>query len=91
MDLDSKHPTELVVVLLDKITKIGILRSNISSERNLLLLYGPKGGLEVDIVSRWWLGRRARSCLTRLKGSRMGCELNNLGVTRYPIRVSSRK
>ena len=49
--MGSKHPTELVVVLLDKVTKSGILRSNIRSKGYFLLLDGPKDGLEVGIVS----------------------------------------
>ena len=76
------------MALLHKITKSGVLRSNISSKGQLLLLNGPKGGLEVNIVSRWWLEGKARSCLTRMRGSRVACRLNNLAITRYPIKVS---
>ena len=65
LGLSSKHPTELVIALLDKVTKSGILRSNISAKGYLLLLDEPKGGLEVDLVSGGWLGRRTRSSMTR--------------------------
>ena len=40
------------MALLDKVTKSYVLRSNIGSKGYLLLLDGPKGGLEVSIVSR---------------------------------------
>ena len=50
LGLDSKYPTELIMPLLNKITKSGILRSNIGAKGYLLLLGGPKGGLEVSIV-----------------------------------------
>ena len=85
LSLGSKHPTELVVALVNKVTKSGILRSNISLKEYLLLLHGPKGGLQVGIVSRVWLGGRARSGLTRMRAWRIGCGLSNLGITRYPI------
>jgi len=52
LSLGSKHPSELVMKLLDKVTKSGILRSNIGSKGYLLLLDGPKGGLEVGILNR---------------------------------------
>ena len=45
LGLGSKHHMELIVVLLDKIAKSGVLRSNISSKGHLLPLNGPKGGL----------------------------------------------
>ena len=48
----SKHPTELIVALLDKVMKSSVLRSNISSKRYLLLLDRPNGGLEVSIGIR---------------------------------------
>jgi len=51
LGLDSKHPTELFMPFLDKVTKGGILRGNIGSKGHLLLLNGPKGGLEVYTVS----------------------------------------
>jgi len=68
LSLGSKHPKELVMALLDKVMKSGILRSNICSKGYLLLLDGPKGGLEVGMVSRGWLGGRIRSGLTRIRG-----------------------
>jgi len=49
--MGSKHPTELVVPLLNKVTKNGILKGNIGLKGHLLLLNGPKGGLEIGIVS----------------------------------------
>ena len=49
--MGSKHPTELIMVLLDKVTKSSIPRSNIGLKRYLLLLDRPKDGLEVGIVS----------------------------------------
>ena len=51
LSLGSKQPTELLVALLDKVMKSGVLRGNVGSKENLLLLDGPKGGLEVSIVS----------------------------------------
>ena len=51
LSMSSKHPTELVAALLDKVTKSSVLRRNICSKGYLLLLDGPKGGLEVGIVS----------------------------------------
>jgi len=74
------------MALLDKVMKSGILRSNICSNGHLLLLDRPKGGLEVSIVSGGWLGGRTRSSLTSKRGWRR-CGLNNLGITRYPIKV----
>ena len=68
LGLGSKHPTELTVSLLDKIMKSSILRCNVGSKGHLLLLNGPKGGLEVSIVSRGWLGGRTRFGLTRRRG-----------------------
>ena len=58
------------MALLDKVTKGGVLRSNIGSKGYLLLLDGPKGGSDVDIVSGGWLGRRTTSGL----GSKWGEE-----------------
>ena len=43
---------KLIVALLDKVPKNGILRSNKCSKGNLLLLNGPKGVLDIKIV-RW--------------------------------------
>ena len=54
----------------------------------MLLLNRPKDSLEFSIVSRWWLGVRIRSSLTGLRESRVSYGLNNLGITRYPIKVS---
>ena len=88
MCLYSKHPTELIVALLDKATKSGVLRSNISLKGHLLFLNGPKGGLQVSIVSRRWLGGRVRSSLSRVREWRMWCRLNSLDIARYPIKVS---
>ena len=51
LSLGSKHPTELVVALLGKVTESGVLRGNIGSKGSLFLMDGPKGGLEVDIMS----------------------------------------
>ena len=68
LGLASKHPTELVMALLGKVMKRGILRSNINSEGHVLILNGPKGCLSVSIVSRWWLRGRARSGLTGMRG-----------------------
>ena len=51
------------MVLLDKVMKSGVLRSNIGSNGYLLLLDGLKGGLEVGIVSGGWLGGRTWSDL----------------------------
>ena len=39
------------MALLDNVTKSNILRSNIGAKGYLLLLDGPKGRLEVSIVS----------------------------------------
>ena len=74
-------------MLLDKVTKSGVLKSNICSKGDLLFLNGPKGGLEVSIVSLGWSRERTRSGLTRIKGWK-GCRLNNLGISWYPIKVS---
>ena len=49
--LGSKQPTKLIVARLGKVPKSGALRSNKLSEGNLLLLNGPKGIVEVRIVS----------------------------------------
>ena len=50
--LGNKHPTKLIMALLNKILKSGVLRSNKCSKGDLLLLNGPKGVLEVGIVRR---------------------------------------
>jgi len=60
IELDRKNLTELVMALFNKVTKSGALRSNISSKGGLLFLNGPKGGLQVGIVSRGWLRGKAR-------------------------------
>jgi len=77
--LGGKHPTKLIVALLDKVPKSGVLRSNKSSEGKLLLLDASKGVLETGVV---------RSGRTRMRGWMMRCGLINLGITRYPIKVS---
>ena len=64
MSLGSKHPTKFIVALMDKVRKSDVLRSNIGSKGCLLLLDGPKGGLEVSIVSRESFGGRTKSSLT---------------------------
>ena len=51
LGLGSKHPMELVLLLLNKATKSSVLRLNIGSKGYLFLLDGPKGRLEVGIVS----------------------------------------
>ena len=88
LSLGSKHPTKFIGVLLDKVSKTSALRSNKCSKGNLLLLNGSKGALEVGIVKRGWLRGRTRSYLTRIRGSMMGCRLNNLVITGYLIKVS---
>ena len=52
---------------------------------------GPKGVLEVRIVKWGWLRGITRSGLTRSRGWMMGYRLNNLLITRYPIKVTSVK
>jgi len=64
LSLGSKHPTKLVMPLLDKITKSGALRGNISLKGHLLLLNGSKGGLNLCIVSGGTLGGITRFNLT---------------------------
>ena len=88
LSLDSKHPTKLIAALLDKVPKSSILRRNISLEGHLLLLDGPKGILEVGMVSRGWLRERNKSDLTKMRGWMMGYRSNNLIIIRYPIKVS---
>ena len=78
---------KLIVALLDKVSKSGILRGNKCLKGNLLLLNGSKGVLEVGIVRRGWLRGRTRSCLTRIRGWMMGCRSNNFIITRYLIKV----
>jgi len=51
LGLSSKHPTKLIVLLLNKATKSGVLRCNIGSKRHLFLSSGPNGGLKVSIIS----------------------------------------
>ena len=53
--LGSKQPTKLIMVLLGKVPKSDVLRSNKCSNGNLLLLNGSKSVLEVRIVRRGWL------------------------------------
>ena len=55
LGLGSKHPTELVVLLLDKAMKGDVLRGNIGSKRYLLLLNRSNDGLDFFIVSGWSL------------------------------------
>jgi len=76
------------MMLLDKVRKSGVLIRNKSSKENLLLLNGSKGVLKVGIVRNGWLRGRTRSYLTGIRGWMMGCGLNNLVITRYPIKVS---
>ena len=52
LSLDSKHPTKLIVSLLDKVPKSGILRSNKCLKGHLVLLNGSKGIMAVSIVRR---------------------------------------
>jgi len=59
--LRSNHPSELIMPLLDKLPKSGMLRSNISLKGGLLFLNGPKCGFNVRVGSRGWLGRGTRS------------------------------
>ena len=73
--LRNNHPLELIMPLLDKITKSGMLRSNICPEGGLLLLNGPKCGSNVRGVrigrlrigtrpgKRGRRGKRCRTCL----------------------------
>ena len=63
--LGDKHPTKLIMALLDKVSKSGALKSNKCSKENLLLLNGSKGVLEVRIVRRGWLRRRFRYDFTK--------------------------
>ena len=89
--MGSNQPTKLIVALLDKVPKSGALRSNILSEGNLLILNRPKGVMEVRIVRWGWLRGITRSGLTRSRGWLVGCESNNLHITRHPIKVTSVK
>ena len=66
--LGSKQPTKLIVALLDKVPKSGSLKRNKHSGGNLLLLNGPKGVLNIRIVTRGWLRGRTRYGLTRVRG-----------------------
>jgi len=82
---------KFIVALLDKGPKGGALKSNKLSKETLLLLNVAKGVLKVRIV-RWGLLRgRTRFGLTKSRGWMMGCRLNNLLSTRYPIMVTSGK
>jgi len=76
--LGSKQPTKLIVALLDKVYKSGILRSNKSLEGSLFLLNRPKGVLDIRIVSRGLLRGRTRSWLTSIRGWVMGDRPNIL-------------
>ena len=87
MGLGSKHPMELIVPLLNKVTKSGVLRGNVGSKGQLLLLNGPKGGLDICIVSRGKFRGGTRFGLTSEWGWRR-CKANNLRITRYPMKVS---
>jgi len=49
--LGGNHPTEHIVLLLDEVTKSGILSFNICLYGGLLLLNGPKGSLNLAIIS----------------------------------------
>ena len=51
LGLGNKHLTELIMLLLDKVTKSCVLRRNIGSKEYFILLDGRKGGLDVSIVS----------------------------------------
>ena len=73
--MGSKHRTELVMELLDKVTKSSILRNSTCSKGHLSLLNGPKSGLEVSIVSLGWLGVRTRFSVNRIRGWRVWVEL----------------
>jgi len=59
--LGSNHPSELIMSLLDKITKSHMLKSNMCLEGGLLLLNGPKCGCNVRIVRVGLLRRGTRS------------------------------
>ena len=50
--LRSNHPSKLIMPLLDKLLKSGMLRSNISPKGRLLFLNGPKCGFNVRGGSR---------------------------------------
>jgi len=50
--LRNNHPSELIVPLLDKLPKSGMLRSNISPKGGLLFLNGPKCRFNVRVGSR---------------------------------------
>jgi len=55
LGLGSKQPTKLIVVLLNKVLKSIVLKSNKLLEENLLLFNGPQGVLEVRMVGWRWL------------------------------------
>ena len=90
LGLGSKHPTELVVLLLNKVTKSGVLRGNKGSKGHLLLFNGPKGGMDFFIVRGGSLGRGTRSSL-RSKWAWRSSGLNNLSIAGYLLKVSSVK
>jgi len=78
--LGSNHPSELITPLLDKITKSGMLKSNICPEGSLLFLNGPKCGSKVRVVRIGWLRRGTRS---NKRGSRdRRCRTSKLFITR---------
>ena len=68
------------MLLLDKITKSGMLRSNICSEGGLLLLNGPKCGSNIRVVRIGLVRRGARSG-KRGRGDRR-CRKSQLFITR---------
>ena len=86
LGLGRKHPTELVVLFLDKVMKSGILRSNINSKGHLLLLDGPNGGLDFFKVSG---GRSVgRTRVSKVSRGRRRYMMDNLRITRYLMKVS---
>ena len=68
LGLGSKYPTELTVLLLNKVMKSGVLKGSIGSKGHLLLLNGHKGGLDFYIISGGRLGGRTRSGLISKSG-----------------------
>ena len=76
--------------LLNKVTKSSIVRGNTGSRGHWLLLNGPKGGLEVGVVSKEWLGRGTRSGLTS-KWEWRRCGLSDLSIVRCLLKVTSVK
>ena len=51
LSLRSNHPSELIIPLLDKLSKSGMLRSNISPKGGVLFLNGPKCRSNVRVGS----------------------------------------